>query len=132
MSTVQNQRQTRRILVVDDDHLVADTLALIFQKNGFEALATYSGEGALECLPGFSPDLLLCDITMPGMDGLKLVQQVSRQLPSCRIIVLTGFYSNVEPVRHQSQKLSHPVGIFMKPCQPTELLRQAKSLLAST
>lgn len=132
MSTPQNQSHMRRILVVDDDHLVADTLALVFQKNGFEALATYSGEDALECLHGFSPHLLLCDITMPGMDGLKLAQQVTRQLPSCRIIVLTGFYSNVEPVRNQFQKLSLPVGILMKPCQPTELLHKAKTLLASS
>ncbi len=129
MSTPQNQM--RRILVVDDDPLVANTLALIFQKHGFEVFATYSGEDALECLHRFSPDLLLCDITMPGMDGLTLVQQVSRQLPSCRIIVLTGFYSNVEPVRNKFRDLSPPIGIFMKPCQPIELLRQAQTLLAS-
>lgn len=130
--SIRNQNNMQRILVVDDDHLVADTLALIFQKNGFEALATYRGEEALECLHSFSPDLLLCDITMPGMDGLKLVQQVSSQLPSCRIIVLTGFYSNVEPVRNQFEKLSRPVGLLMKPCQPTELLREAKTLLTSS
>jgi len=130
--SVRNQNHLQRILVVDDDHLVADTLALIFEKNSFEAMATYSGEEALECLHRFSPDLLLCDITMPGMDGLKLVQQVSSQLPSCRIIVLTAFYSNVEPVRNQFEKLSRPVGLLMKPCQPVELLREAKTLLTSS
>src|SRR5215472_7208955 len=130
--SVRNQNHLQRILVVDDDHLVADTLALIFEKNSFEAMATYSGEEALECLHRFSPDLLLCDITMPGMDGLKLVQQVSSQLPSCRIIVLTGFYSNVEPVRNQFQKLSQPVGILMKPCQPAELLHKATTLLGNS
>ncbi len=132
MSAPQNQSHTRRILVVDDDRLVADTLVLVFQKNGFQALATYSGEEALECLHRYSPHLLLCDITMPGMDGLKLAQQVTSQLPSCHIIVLTGFYSNVEPVRSQFQKLSHPVGILMKPCQPAELLHKATTLLASS
>lgn len=92
-------------------------------------MASYSGEDALGCIQRFSPHLMLCDITMPGMDGLTLVQQVARELPACRIIVLTGFYSNVAPVHDQFEKLSRPVGIFMKPSQPTELLREAKSLL---
>lgn len=129
MSDIPNEGPKQRVLVVDDDRLVADTLALIFQKHGFESLATYSGEEALGSIDVFAPDLMLCDITMPGMDGLTLVQQVSKVLPSCRIIVLTGFYSNVIPVREQFEKLSRPVGIFMKPCQPTELLGKVKTLL---
>lgn len=119
-----------RVLVVDDDHLVADTLALIFAKSGFDSRATYSADQALECARTFSPDLLLCDVTMPGRDGLALVSDISEEFPACRIIVLTAFYSNLKSVREQASKLSRPVGILTKPCQPTELLREAAAMLA--
>jgi DNA-binding response OmpR family regulator len=121
----------RRVLIVDDDCLVADTLALIFGKNGFEARAVYSADQALICARAFAPDLLLCDVTMPGRDGLDLVKDMSRELPSCRILVLTGFYSNLKSVREQANKLSRPMGILTKPCQPSELLREAAALLAT-
>jgi len=127
----QSDENTQRVLIVDDDRLVADTLALIFGKNGFDARAAYSADDALAYAREFVPDLLLCDVTMPGKDGLGLVIDITHELPACRIIVLTGFYSNLVNVREQSNKLPRPVGILTKPCQPAELLRQAAAMLAS-
>jgi len=121
----------KRVLVVDDDCLVADTLTLIFEKSGFKAKAAYSADQGLECSREFVPNLLLCDISMPGRDGLSLLSDVTRELPACRILVLTGFYSNLKNVREQAGKLSRPVGILTKPCQPSELLREAVALLAT-
>jgi CheY-like chemotaxis protein len=121
----------QRVLVVDDDRLVADTLALIFVKSGFQAKAAYSADQALESARIFHPDLLLCDVTMPGRDGLALVCDITHEQPSCRIIVLTGFYSNLKSVREQSNKLARPFGILTKPCPPVELLREAANMLAT-
>jgi CheY-like chemotaxis protein len=121
----------QRIVVVDDDRLVADTLALIFVKNGFDARAAYSADQALETARAFHPNLLLCDVTMPGRDGLALVCDMNREFPACRVIVLTGFYENLKNVREQSNKLARPVSILTKPCQPTELLREAASMLSA-
>ncbi len=121
----------QRVLVVDDDRLVADTLTLIFERNNFRARAAYSADEALVFAREFGPDLLLCDVTMPGRDGLSLVADMTRELPNCRILVLTGFYSNVKNVREHAQKLSRPLGILTKPCQPAELLREAAALLAT-
>ncbi len=121
----------QRVLVVDDDRLVADTLTLIFERNGFAAKAVYSADEALRCAREFGPDLLLCDVTMPGRDGLSLVADMTCELPACRILVLTGFYSNVRNVREHARKLSRPLGILTKPCQPTDLLREAAALLAT-
>jgi DNA-binding response OmpR family regulator len=122
---------SQRVLIVDDDRLVADTLALIFRKSGFDTRVAYSTDEALLCAREFLPDLLLCDITMPGRDGLELVLDITRELPSCRIIVLTGSYSNLLTVRQQSSKLPRPMGILTKPCHPSELLRRATEMLAS-
>jgi CheY-like chemotaxis protein len=121
----------QRVLVVDDDRLVADTLALIFEKNGYHAKAAYSADEALQCAREFVPNLLLCDVTMPGRDGLALTLDITHEFPSCRIIVLTGFYSNLKSVREQANKMSRPMGILTKPCQPSELLRHVNDMLAS-
>jgi len=123
--------KSQRVLIVDDNRLIADTLALIFGKSGFDTRVAYGSDEALECARWFLPHLLLCDITMPGRDGLGLVLDVTRELPSCRILVLTGFYSNLLSVREQSNKLPRPVEIMTKPCQPAELLRHAAAMLAS-
>jgi CheY-like chemotaxis protein len=121
----------QRVLVVDDDRLVADTLALVFDKSGFEARAVYSADDALVCAREFAPDLLLCDVTMPGRDGLTLLSDISHEQPACRIIMLTGFYSNLKEVREHANRLCRPVGILTKPCQPAELLREAAAMLAT-
>jgi CheY-like chemotaxis protein len=121
----------QRVLIVDDDRLVADTLTLIFERNGFAAKQAYSADEALESSRTFAPNLLLCDVSMPGRDGLSLVDDVTREMPACRILVLTGFYSNLKNVREHARKLSHPMGILTKPCQPSELLREAAALLAT-
>lgn len=120
----------QRVLVVDDDRLVADTLTLVFTKSGFEAKTSYSADHALVCARDFQPNLMLCDVTMPGRDGLTLVSDITRELPACRIIVLTGFYSNLKKVREQTSSMARRVGILTKPCQPSDLLREAADLLA--
>ncbi|CAN5491312.1 hypothetical protein BH10ACI4_BH10ACI4_27460 [soil metagenome] len=121
----------QRVLIVDDERLVADTLTLVFQKAGFNARAAYTVNDAMKSVRAFRPDLLLCDITMPGKDGLVLVNEITDELPSCRILVLTGFYSNLKAVREEATRLKLPVSILTKPCQPDDLLREAAAILSA-
>ncbi len=120
----------QRVLVVDDEHLVADTLCLILAKCGFEARATYSTDEALRCAHEFRPHLLLCDITMPDRDGIELMGEMHRMLPECRVLVLTGYHDNLERVIEESRGLAYPAVLLIKPCQPAELVRQAGAILA--
>lgn len=122
---------SQRVLIVDDDRVVADTLSLIFEKGGFDSLACYSAEHALEQAREFHPNLLLCDIAMPGRDGIALVHDISQEFPSCRFLVLTGFYANLHRVRQYAERMPMPVGVFTKPCQPADLLREANAMLAN-
>ena len=120
-----------RILVVDDECLVADTLGIIFRKHGFEAKVAYSAKDALQCARTFAPDLLLCDITMPGRSGLELMADFHRELPGCHVIVLTGYYTNLGRIREQFSRLRRPARVLTKPCNPTDLLREAGRLLTA-
>ena len=123
------QTMKSKVLVVDDDPLVADTLCLIFQKRGYDCRASYSGNDALTCARQFVPELLLCDITMPGMSGLEVASSIAGTLPSCRILLLTAHYTNLKSARQCVHALKAPNRVMTKPVQPDELLHQAHALL---
>jgi len=118
-----------RILVVDDDPLVAQTLTLVFRRNGFDAATAYDADQALVAVREATPDLVLCDIDMPGRDGISLMTDLTREVPECPILVLTGFYSSLTRVREYTKTLRQQVSIVTKPCQPVDLLRHAGKLL---
>ncbi|MDP9037925.1 MAG: response regulator [Acidobacteriota bacterium] len=121
-----------RILVVDDECLVADTLGLIFRRSGFDVQVAYTAPAALELARSFSPDLLLCDITMPGRSGIELMDDLHRELPQCRVLVLTGYYANLVRVNEQARCLDRPARVLTKPCHPSELLLEAGRILAQS
>lgn len=118
-----------RVLIVDDEPLVADTLSLVFQKHGFTTRAAYSADEAMVCARAFTPDLLLCDINMPDKDGLDLIDSMDREQPACRVLVLTGAYSSLNRVRIRASEVRQRFSILTKPCPPAELLRCAGELL---
>jgi len=121
----------KRILIVDDEQLTADTLGIIFRKNGFDSRVAYSVEEALECARKFDPQLILCDITMPGRDGLDLMAILGREWPQCRVLVLTGYHSNLKSVREQIGKMPQDTHVLTKPCHPEELLHEATRMLGA-
>jgi DNA-binding response OmpR family regulator len=118
-----------RILIVDDEPLVAETLTLVFRRNGFDAVKANDADQALTLARQTPPDLVLCDIDMPGRDGISLMRDLSRELPDCPILVLTGFYGLIARVRDLTRTMKQQVSIVTKPCQPVELLRHADELL---
>src|ERR1700733_9751476 len=118
----------QRVLVVDDDKLVADTLSLIFRANGFEAEACYSAAEGLERARTYDPKLLLCDVTMPETTGLELAAKIDREMPENRNLMLTAFPTNLAKVGEHSQRMSRPLNVMSKPCRPEDLLREAGAL----
>ncbi len=118
-----------RILVVDDEPLVAQTVSALFRKRGFDVVTCYEADTALASARETPPDLVLTDIDMPGRDGISLMQDLGRDLPGCPILVLTGLYHALALVSDTAETLRQPVRILTKPCPPVDLLREADSLL---
>lgn len=119
----------QRVLVVDDNHLVADTLNWIFEAHGFESQAAYSAAEGLERARAFGPGLLLCDVSMPGETGLQLVEKMNREMPECRFLMLSAYSSSAAGVEQQSLEMQRPLKLLNKPCRPEDLLREATALL---
>ena len=118
-----------RVLVVDDDHLVADTLCQIYKINGFDSQASYSAEDGFERAKSFAPDLVLCDVTLPEGSGLDLTDRVQEILPDTRMLLLTAYASNAVFVRAHAQLVQRPIRLLSKPCRPDDLLRESRALL---
>ncbi len=70
-----------KVLVVDDERVIADTLAMILNQSGFQARAVYSGESALETASVFEPDMLIADVIMADLNGIDAAIQIRALLP---------------------------------------------------
>lgn len=93
MTNDSGQNHIVRVLVVDDQRLMRDGIAsLLKMQDAIEVVGTASnGQEALEKAISLRPDVILMDVRMPVMDGVVATGQVRRQLPSCRILMLTTF-----------------------------------------
>jgi CheY-like chemotaxis protein len=83
---------THRVLIIDDNAVNRRMAQVMFQKLGWEAETVDSGERALLSLAAHCPDLVLLDISMPGMNGLEVCQHIraDRALRELRVIAYTA------------------------------------------
>src|ERR1700729_3989612 len=79
-----------RVLVVDDEKLIADTTCQILDGAGFHAQAAYDGWAALDIAGKFRPDYLLTDVLMPRMNGVELAIAIIKMSPATRIVLFSG------------------------------------------
>jgi DNA-binding NarL/FixJ family response regulator len=80
-----------RILIVDDHPLTRDALAALLAQQGFDVVGEAAdGQEALAAARRLQPDLVLLDLTMPGMDGLAALPQIREEAPACEVVVLTA------------------------------------------
>jgi len=82
---------SERILIVDDHPLTRDALAALLTQQGFDVVGeAEDGREALTVTRTLQPDLVLLDLTMPGMDGLTALPKIREQAPDCEVVVLTA------------------------------------------
>ncbi|MGB5984966.1 MAG: response regulator, partial [Desulfobacterales bacterium] len=90
-----DQRRAFRILVVDDELVVRDSLKEWLEVEGFSVEMAASGSEALERLAGSPAQLMLADIKMPGMDGVQLLEKAKAEHPDLAVLMMTA-YATVE------------------------------------
>ena len=122
-------RLRARILLVDDDTLVRETLAQELEDEGFAIRATGEGSLALAWLDGGEAvDLVVADLSMPGMDGLTLIREVQRRRPHLPAILLTGFATNAAEIAVNGA-MSGAFTLLRKPVSGAVLVERATALL---
>lgn len=83
-------RENNRLLVIDDDAIVRDSIVVYLQDSGFEVLEAENGEHGLEVFREHTPNLILCDLRMPKLDGLGVLRRVREESPETPFIVVSG------------------------------------------
>ncbi len=92
-------RKERKILLVDDETGILDTLRILLQGDGYEVVSAVSGREAVEILPDALPDIVLTDIRMPGMTGLEVMAKAHEVDPETAVILMTAQASLQTAVR---------------------------------
>jgi len=122
-------RETARILMVDDEALIRDVLAEALGECGFEVLTAASGEAALALLDADERvDLLVSDLSMPGMDGVTLIRMAQIGRPGLPAILLTGFAGDTTALA-VTGAMSGSFSLVRKPVTGAHLGERVSALL---
>jgi DNA-binding response OmpR family regulator len=119
-----------RILVVDDDAAVRDSIATVLDAAGFQVDQADHGASGMRLLRANEPDLVITDILMPHKEGIETIREIRAVLPQTPIIAISG---SVEP-RADYLKMAQSFGasaILAKPFDPAVLLEHVNRLLSA-
>ncbi len=119
---------TRKILIIDDEPTIADTLTVIFSSSGYDARAVYSAEQALEMLVEWRPDLAIIDVVLPGMNGIEFAIFLRASYPACQFLLFSG-QPGTSGLLEEARKKGHLFEILAKPLHPTFMLATVSEML---
>ncbi len=114
------------VLVVDDEPLIRDTLAEYLQGQGFRVAVAASGEAALAAIKKSPFDIVVCDINLPGLDGIEVLERLSRSNPETLVLLITA-YATVESAVEAFHKGASDY--LMKPILLHEVSQKIRRLL---
>ena len=115
----------KRILVVDDEELLIRSLTRLLEKHGYEVYTTRNGTDAQVMVGEEDFDLVICDIRMPGVNGVETVRSIQKIVRSQNkadlpVIFITGFAD--ETIEEEAKKMK-PLAYLYKPFEVQEILQ---------
>lgn len=120
-----SQTTKPRVLVADDERVIADTLVMILNQSGFDARAAYSGENALELASTFQPEMLIFDVIMDDLNGIDAAICIREILPSARVLLFSGQAATAD-LLDKARLRGYEFDILTKPVHPQDLLSRMR------
>lgn len=111
----------RVVFVVDDEPVIAQTLAIILKQAGFDAIAFDHPEKAIAASEQTPPDLLISDVMMPGMTGVELAIHFREAYPDCKVLLFSGQAATADLLAEAREK-GYDFDLLSKPVHPADLL----------
>jgi CheY-like chemotaxis protein len=121
-----------KILIVDDERAIVDSLREIVETAGYDVLATYSGREAITATEKFCPKILLSDVLMPEMNGFELALAVKQRCPDCRLLLFSGQAATAELAQKFGPTFTsqgYRFELLPKPFHPAALLKKLEQSL---
>lgn len=129
--TKTESKKKHSVLLIDDDQFLLSMYSLKFKNLGFEVETINSATVALQKLrDGFKPDMVLCDLVMPTMDGLEFIRRFKEEhlSPSSILVVLSNLGQSAEV--EKAKDLGVDGFIIKASTIPSEVVAEVKALLA--
>ena len=117
-----------RVFVVDDEHVIASTLAAILKLHGYSATSFTSPLEALAIARSKAPDLLVSDVAMPGISGIDLAIQMKAQYPECKILLFSG-HAATQDLLEDARSQGHNFQLLENPVHPSAMLSRIGDLV---
>lgn len=120
--------EKKRVLIVDDEKIITDTLVMIFSNEGYDARGVYSAEQALSLMSEWIPQLAIIDVHLPEMNGIDLAILFKAEYSDCRLSLFSGETATGD-LLDTALREGHSFNVLAKPVHPTELLGLAARVL---
>jgi CheY-like chemotaxis protein len=114
-----------KVLVVDDQRLIADTLAEILNNTGFDAVAAYDGFDALDKASRFHPNWIVTDVLMPRMNGVELAIALRKNYPASSILLFSG-QAGISEILNEGHRQGYQFELIAKPIHPMRLIERLR------
>lgn len=114
-------KSRNRIMVLDDERVISDTLVMILNQSGFMAASGYSGEHGMRLAEYFKPDMVVTDVIMGGLNGIDASIQLMNKFPDCKILLFSGQAATAD-LLEKARANGHEFEILAKPVHPQDLL----------
>jgi CheY-like chemotaxis protein len=115
-----------KVLVADDEPVIADTLVMILNQSGFQARSVYSGEKALDAAVTFEPDMLISDVIMADLNGIDAAIRIRALLPQIKILLFSGQAATAD-LLEKARARGYEFEILAKPVHPQDLLAKLRA-----
>lgn len=121
------QRRQPLVFVVDDENVIASSLATILRHLGFDATSFTDPNEALNAARFRHPDLLITDVVMPQLSGIDLAVQVEAFCPNCKVLLFSGQAATTN-LLEAARADGHDFDLVLKPVHPKDLLSKIQQL----
>jgi len=121
----KTQRGRPKVLVVDDEKLIVDTISEILEGAGFHVMGAYDGWTAVEAAGRFRPDYLLSDVLMPRMNGVELAIAIRKMYPETTVLLFSG-QAGISEILRNGQQQGFEFELIPKPIHPLKLIARLK------